>query len=212
MDTRNQSALITDRQHVPAVGGASLTAVLAVSAVALMVEGLDPLFKVAAAAAIVGQQIYEYWDVSRHLRAGRRQDDGETAARLLRYGIGDFQGITTSAVLAAVALAGVVATVAADGALVLDPMSWGIPGVALVILALVDIAVALLRDPVNSARAALREHAAHLERPRPAVPATPQLPVAARMVKAPRYGLMLEPGEPAVDEQQLAHDPTTRTR
>jgi len=208
MDTPDsQPALITDRRHVPAVSGATLTAVLTVSALALMVEGLHPLFKVAAAAAIVTQQAYEYWDAGRHVRARRPRTDPTVGARVRRYGSGDFQGVTTAAVLAVVALVGVVTRVAADGALVLDPMSWGVPGLALVVLAAVDIAVSLVRDPVNSARAALRQESLPVEQPGPPsrpdqpVPTTSEPPLAVRLVKAPRYGLSLEPGERAGSRQ-----------
>ena len=207
-----EPALITDRRHVPAVGGATLTAVLAVGALALMVDGLHPLFKVAGAAAIVTQQVYDYWDARRQVRAWRLKADPAAAARLQRYGTGDFQGVTSAAVLAAVALVGVVTKLAADGRLVLELMSWGVPGAALVGLAAVDVAVALVRDSVNSARAALRQEPEPAQQAGPSLtPAAPP-PASARMVKAPRYGLILEPGRPAPEGRQPEDDRVSSTR
>ncbi|PFG38119.1 hypothetical protein ATJ97_0589 [Georgenia soli] len=203
-------ALITDRRHVPAVGGATLTAVLAVSALALMVEGLNPLFKVAGAAAIVTQQVYDYWDAGRQVRARRPGADPAAAARLQRYGTGDFQGVTTAAVLAVVAVVGVATKLAADGRLVVDLMSWGVPGAVLVGLAAVDVGVALVRDSVNSARAALRQEPVPADRTGPSrTPAAPP-PASARMVKAPRYGLILEPGEQSRRSEHLQDDQAGR--
>lgn len=200
----SQPALITDRRHVPAVGGATLTAVLAVSAMALMVEGLHPLFKVAGAGAIVTQQIYEYWEAGRHVRARRLKEDPAAAARFRRYGTGDFQGVTTAAVLAVVALVGVVTRLAADGELVLNLMSWGAPGAVLVVLAAVDVGVALVRDSVNSARAAIRQEPVQVGQPGPSLSAVAPPPASARMVKAPRYGVILEPGEPPRESRETA--------
>ncbi|WP_043498347.1 hypothetical protein [Georgenia sp. SUBG003] len=211
LDT-TQPALITDRRHVPAVGGATLAAVLAVSALTLMVEGLHPLFKVAAAAAIVGQQVYDFWEAGRHVRARRLAAQPAAAARLQRYGAGDFQGVTTPAVLAGVALVGVVAKVVADGSLVVDPMSWGVPGVVLVLLATVDIVVSLVRDPVNSARAAMRQDPAPVEQAGPSVTVAPAPPAASRMVKAPKYGLILEPGEQVAGNEKSTEDAASATR
>lgn len=184
--------VVEDRRYVPAVSGSTSAVALAVAAVVLLVDGVDPVAHAAAAGAVVTHLVYDYWSAARQARA-RRTRDAATARRLAAVGNADLRGTGLTATLALVAAGGLLLALGAGERLTLSPAAAGTGGLVVAVIAAVDLLVLLLRDPVLAFQVAVRRQRSAGDHPRSgSAPRTRAAAVSAaadRLEDPPRYGV-----------------------